>query len=101
MNSNIEAVPARRLMDVKKLSGGILEVMRDELHGELSAVFPELRKLAAKRNGLEVITRELARRDVYQFNASEQGEDLTRLQSYHGKGDCASLPAACSIQGDG
>lgn len=88
---NVNAVPERKFLGLKRMSADTLEVMRGECADELALVYPDLRELAAKRNGLKAISDELERRGY----ASEADEALTR-NYLHGKSDLSSLPPAGS-----
>lgn len=88
---NVNAVPERQFLGLQRMSADTLEVMRGECADELALVYPALRELAAKRNGLKAISDELARRGY----ASEAGEALASTYQ-HGKSDLSLLPPAGS-----
>ena len=61
MNTNPDSVPSRQfLLPMTWASDKQLSTMKQELSTELLAVHSSVRGLAAKRNGLKQIERELA-----------------------------------------
>ncbi len=60
--NNQSAVTRRPFGRIDGVSDYILLLMRDELSDEVERIAPELRPIAAARNGLKAIEEEIARR---------------------------------------